>query len=228
MIKLMNNQYVYESTIYSHTGSNGGTEYTLLHNFGRLPDKVCCYVQVNDRWHELSDYYNTSTGNSYGWAVGINENSGNQLKVTVFNTYGGATTYNIKFVAYNLGTTQTITNNTPAFRWSSSEQVYPFEVANDGSTLYCKYYDLGAMPNSGWKTIAHNIPAWTADKIFSLKALTKSTNHGGIAVTVPLPLHDGGTVTNAQVGGNNINIYASNNYYSSNGYNAYMYLIYSK
>jgi hypothetical protein len=157
MIKLMNNQQIYESLVYSHIGSNGGTEYTLTHNFGKNPDKICCYAQVNGRWHELMDYFNTNTGNSYGWAVGSTEDSTNQSKVTVFNTYGGGTTYNIKFVAYILGTTQTIINITPAFQWSTSEQVWPFEKDRDGKLIYCKEIYLGNYPNTGTKNVAHGI-----------------------------------------------------------------------
>jgi hypothetical protein len=44
-----------------------------------------------------------------------------------------------------------------AFQWSSSEQVYPFEKAADGSTLYCKEINFGAWPNNGTKSVPHGI-----------------------------------------------------------------------
>jgi hypothetical protein len=35
--------------------------------------------------------------------------------------------------------------------------VWPFEKHQDGSTLYCKRVNFGALPNNGTKTVAHNI-----------------------------------------------------------------------
>jgi hypothetical protein len=43
------------------------------------------------------------------------------------------------------------------FQWSEDEQVWPFERAEDGSTLYCKKIDGGFGPNAGTKAIAHGI-----------------------------------------------------------------------
>jgi len=43
------------------------------------------------------------------------------------------------------------------FQWSSDEQVWPFERASDGSTLYCKEVDCGSLPNSGFKGVSHGI-----------------------------------------------------------------------
>jgi hypothetical protein len=47
-----------------------------------------------------------------------------------------------------------------SFTWSTSEQVWPFEKAADGSTLYCKEIDCGYLGNSGWKSTAHNLGAF--------------------------------------------------------------------
>jgi len=44
------------------------------------------------------------------------------------------------------------------FQWSTDEQVYPFEKASDGSTLYCKEVSIGDMPVGGWKYVPLNIP----------------------------------------------------------------------
>jgi len=230
MIKLMNNQNMWESPVSAHPIKTGTDSvlYTYNHTLGVVPDLTKLFVDYNGNgnWTEMWDLDCGGPSAAYwrGWYVETVSSS--SISVRLYSI--GNEVLNIKFRCFVLGTTQTITNLTPAFQWSTNEQVYPFEKDNSGNTLYCKYYELGAMPNSGWKAIAHSIPSWSADKIFSLKTLIKSANHGGIAVTVPLPLHDGGTITNEHIGGNNINIYASNNYYSSNGYNAYMYLIYSK
>ena len=44
------------------------------------------------------------------------------------------------------------------FQWSTSEQVWPFEKASDGSTLYCKeFQNQGALPNTGNMYIAHGL-----------------------------------------------------------------------
>ena len=43
------------------------------------------------------------------------------------------------------------------FQWSEDEQVWPFEKASDGSTLYCKEVDFGNLPNTGNKEVSHGI-----------------------------------------------------------------------
>jgi len=50
------------------------------------------------------------------------------------------------------------------FQWSTDEQVYPFEKASDGSTLYCKEVDFGSLPNNGTKSVAHNLSGFTLHK----------------------------------------------------------------
>jgi hypothetical protein len=58
-----------------------------------------------------------------------------------------------------------------AFQWSTSEQVYPLEKALDGSTLYCKQIDTGALPNNTYKTVAHGISNLNPDvKMHRLEA----------------------------------------------------------
>lgn len=54
---------------------------------------------------------------------------------------------------------------TQKFQWSTSEQVWPFEKAADGSTLYCKQVNFGTLPNNGTKTTAHNISSLTLSKV---------------------------------------------------------------
>ena len=44
-----------------------------------------------------------------------------------------------------------------AFEWSTTEQVWPFELSDTGGTLYCKLVDFGTLPNAGGKSVAHGI-----------------------------------------------------------------------
>lgn len=59
-----------------------------------------------------------------------------------------------------------------SFQWSETEQVYPFEKASDGSTLYCKEVYAGNLAANGVRTVAHNIAGFQPDKLFSLKAIS--------------------------------------------------------
>jgi hypothetical protein len=62
-----------------------------------------------------------------------------------------------------------------AFQWSTSEQVWPFEKARDGSTLYCKEIDFGALPNNGTKSVAHNIGHNNKSSIHDFRGLIYGT-----------------------------------------------------
>jgi hypothetical protein len=78
------------------------------------------------------------------------------------NTSMESGTVQIRFKCFKLG----IVAHAPAFQWSTSEQVYPFEKASDGSTLYCKEITAGAL-SSGYTGTAHGISGLTIDKVFS-------------------------------------------------------------
>lgn len=67
-----------------------------------------------------------------------------------------------------------------SFTWSASEQVYPFEKATDGSTLYCKEYNLGNLPNTGTSSTALG---FSTEKIYHIYAFAKYLDD-----FVPLPL----------------------------------------
>lgn len=54
----------------------------------------------------------------------------------------------------------------PAFRWTSAEQEYNLEVGPNGEQLYAKEVDIGALPDSGIKEVAHNITSFDAARIF--------------------------------------------------------------
>lgn len=44
--------------------------------------------------------------------------------------------------------------DTGVFQWKSTEQIYPFEKADDGSTLYCKQIVAASLPASaGWYSL---------------------------------------------------------------------------
>ena len=51
------------------------------------------------------------------------------------------------------------------FKWKTTEQMYPFEKADDGSVLYCKYVNCNALPNNGTSNTAHGISNFTASKV---------------------------------------------------------------
>lgn len=68
----------------------------------------------------------------------------------------------------------------PAVHYSTSEQVIGTWI--DGSTLYQKTVELGAMPNATTKTVAHGIS--NVETIVSIDGYAKNTNNG---VCVKLP-----------------------------------------
>jgi len=103
------------------------------------------------------------------------------------------------------------------FQWSTDEQVYPFEKASDGSTLYCKEVDGGAMPNTGSKFVAHGLGDVTAINFYLITARVKNGEY------------------NYQFPNNDANVAVEGNYvqFFTGGWNASAYtgvarLIYSK
>jgi hypothetical protein len=164
MIKLMNDQHKWESIEYTHVSSDGGTVYTLNHNFGKTPDLIECYTKVSGLLTQLPDVYLTGSNVPYGW-IKESDPSINQSSIRVYRNPIGGSTFTLVIRCFNLGTTQTITNITPAFQWSTSEQVYPFEKDSSGNTLYCKQIDCGAWPNNGSKNTAHGISNFDSRKI---------------------------------------------------------------
>ena len=73
--------------------------------------------------------------------------------------------------------------STTSFKWSTSEQVYPFQLADDGSPLYCKQIDMGLVPNAGIKQLSHGIPSLDLTKIFHISgSANSSSSEGSLAV----------------------------------------------
>jgi hypothetical protein len=71
------------------------------------------------------------------------------------------------------------------FKWSSQEQVYPFEKDINGNTLYCKEVNFGAGPNSGHKLVAHSLSNYNVTKLFSMQGFISQANNG-FFYTVPV------------------------------------------
>lgn len=65
-----------------------------------------------------------------------------------------------------------------SFQWTTSEQVWPFEKAADGSTLYCKESTALTLPNNGYTYWAHNISGFSRSKVHILKDIVWYTSSG--------------------------------------------------
>jgi len=157
-------QQVFESQEYTHSNSDSATIYTLVHNFGKCPDKVICYYKDGDYWSEIDDVY-VAFSHNYGYSVQNATTNINETKVRVFNAnvLGGSVT--IKFKVFILGQVASF-----AFTWSSSEQVYPFEKNINGDTLYCKQMESLTLPNNGYASVAHGISNLATNKVFRIEA----------------------------------------------------------
>jgi hypothetical protein len=90
-----------------------------------------------------------------------------------------------------------------AFQWSSSEQVYPFERASNGSILYCKEIDMGFLTNKGGKTLPHAIDNYSPHKIHSITGMIYNTV-GGDAVAINSMAYGGNYCI---LDGSNISVY---------------------
>lgn len=91
-----------------------------------------------------------------------------------------------------------------AFQWSTDEQVWPFELANDGSTLYCiEFRDQGAMPNTGNKYIAHSLGDTTNFLLYNASIAAK---FGTYIYYIP------NSDTSIGIVGSNLGIYAARNW----------------
>lgn len=102
------------------------------------------------------------------------------------------------------------------FNWSTSEQLYPLEQTIDGNTLYAKEIDLGALPNSGFKYVAHSLP--DNEKIHSFLASTWDGREG-FKILNPVPFaYSADTVSIAiQFDASNVILSTWTNWSFSNG-----------
>ena len=73
------------------------------------------------------------------------------------------------------------------FQWSSTEQVWPFELWNDGSTLYCKEINIGLLANAS--NVAYPLTSiysgLTAEKVHSFSGVAR--NGVGRIINIPHP-----------------------------------------
>ena len=59
------------------------------------------------------------------------------------------------------------------FRITTTEQVYPYLLHPDGSTLYCKYVPFGNLPNATTKEVAHGL---TNFSLYKFEAFIKTSD----------------------------------------------------
>ena len=90
-----------------------------------------------------------------------------------------------------------VSSSISAFQWSTSEQVYALEKAKDGSDLYAKVINFGALPNNGYRLVAHGIAGFKNRNQYRYSATvnrTDATDQGYL-----LPLVDSSTTYQSQV-----------------------------
>lgn len=175
MIKLMNNQASYTSPEFTHTATNGGTLYTFSHNFNSEPSLIIVQAFINGIWLGITDQYYVGIADVFGWQTDSSSTLNSAVLRIARPTYSNNGAFDaipspctLRVVCFRLGTTQTISNITPAFQWSSQEQVYPFEKDDAGNTLYCKKIELGTLPNTGTKAVAFDAPAVDIAKVYKM------------------------------------------------------------
>jgi hypothetical protein len=170
-------QTIYESGTWSHPDiSDTYVDYTVTHNMGSTPDLVILLLQSGSQWYQAVDRDYRGSGSAYyGWEL-LNPTA-NSFTARVYRLPGGAT---IKFRCYKLGTVAAV----QPFQWSTSEQVYPFEKASNGDTLYCKEINFGTFPNGGNKSVAHGISGLVDNKVFDFYGMGYATG-GDSSVKVP-------------------------------------------
>jgi hypothetical protein len=222
---------------YTHTANvSSGTSYTLNHNFGSEPDLIICQAKlpsgdgvwkiVNDMVLSVSDYY--------GMEV---VDPGSSLNTSVVRLFGIAYhdgsvpaqisgTVTVRFLCFKLG----IATQTQAFQWSASEQVYPFEKASDGSTLYCKEIYFGTLPDTGSKSVAHNIsPSLTPSKVHAFYGILSNDSLGDVyQLGFASQASQFGAPIVLVFLGVNVNVYTGTAYYANNGHTAKIRIIYAK
>jgi hypothetical protein len=111
------------------------------------------------------------------------------------------------------------------FQWSTSEQVWPFEKASGGATLYCKEVNFGTLPNATTKNVAHGISNFNAgDDLFFMNVIRKVSTTRYIQIPCPRP-DNMAYQAYAGVDSTNINIW---NGYDMSSDTAIVRLIYKK
>jgi hypothetical protein len=165
----------------------------------------------------LSDYYYEG---DEGVGFDVIQCEANQCKIRIYRypigNAGATLTCDILVQPANNASGAGISS----FQWSTSEQVWPFEKASDGSTLYCKEISLGAMPNAGSKNVAHSITGLAASDVFSFTGFAYDENYEGNILVQQLPWPAAGNEPyeiQFYLYGANIVIYCASNISASSG-----------
>lgn len=93
------------------------------------------------------------------------------------------------------------------FQWSTSEQVWPFEKASNGSTLYAKEINFGSLPDTGVKQVAHNISNLLPSKVHNFYGIASNDSNPGADSVLQL-----GYASAPNMWSNPIVLEADNNY----------------
>ena len=113
------------------------------------------------------------------------------------------------------------------FQWSSEEQVWPFEKASDGSTLYCKEIDMDLVPNNGISHVSHSISGLDLTKVFKLAGELNSPSNGSL--TLPHVQKDGAySITFRLIGSTLVELVTYTSYWFNMGYKCKARLLYSR
>jgi hypothetical protein len=113
--------------------------------------------------------------------------------------------------------------STNEFKWSTAEQVYPFEKDSNGNILYCKQINFGNMPNNGTKQMAHGIIGYTSSKVYKLYG--KASEPSGGFQPVPFVYDTGSYNFTLECDSNYIYSYCGVN---KSGFTGVMYMVYAK
>lgn len=145
---------------------------TYTHNLGVIPDLVRLRrIDAGNFLNAVSPDYDYAGGADSMYY--IDDMSETQISIQFYDQrlHGNSTNWVLEVYAFA---------NTAAvpFQWSTSEQVWPFEKDSSGNVLYCKEVNIGTMPNTGIKSVAHNITSLNVSKIRKLTGYMYSSSYG--------------------------------------------------
>jgi len=75
-------------------------------------------------------------------------------------------------VDYVFGVT---TSSSTAFQWSTSEQIWPYEVTDAGETIFCKQFNIASFPNNGNVDTAHGVAGLIETDAYEMKVIAADT-----------------------------------------------------
>jgi hypothetical protein len=160
------NTYLIPQFGHSDPGIGSYNSYTITHNLNTQNIMISLqFLNSSDGlWYNINDQDNTNTSDQFGYNFKRTSDNVIVLYIARIN-WNGTYPCQVRGIVFAPG----ISAGTPAFQWSTSEQVYPLEKDRSGNTLYCKEIDFGALPNAGTKNVAHGISGLTSPKIFRLE-----------------------------------------------------------